>query len=137
MWFAIIAGYYKSGQRTIEMTPSRREPAKKLAKQSYASLASSLLDAHSDESWIAVGKKIQEEITYICSGKTSSILKGDKKEILNFSVFADLKCHTPCPVRLLQLINPKVQNSPALISFWIAMMVKCCDEKLSLIQRIN
>ena len=75
------------------MTPSRRDPAKKLAKQSYLSLASSLLDAHTDGSLIAVGKKIQEEIAYIYSGKTSSILKGDKKIFLNFSVFADLKCH--------------------------------------------
>ena len=80
------------------MTPSRREPAKKLAKQSYPSLAPSLLDAHTDESLRAVGKKIQEEIAYICLDKTSSILKVNRKEILNFSwskVFADLKCHAP------------------------------------------
>jgi len=51
-------------------------------------------------------------------------------------VFADLKCHAPCLVRLLQLINPKAQNNSALISVWIAMMVKCRNEKLSLIQRI-
>ena len=121
------------------MTLSRKEPVKKMAYKSYPSLASSFVDSHIDEALKAVGKRIQEEIAFICSDKTNSILKGDKKNIMNFSwdkVFADLKHHTPSLVKLLQLINPKAANNHALISVWIAMMVKCRNDKLSLVQRV-
>jgi len=121
------------------MTPSRKEPVKKLANESYPSLASSMVKAHTDETLKAVAKKIQDEIALICSDKTSSILKGDKKEVMNFSwdkVFTDVKCHMPCLVKLLQMINPKAANNHALICVWIAMMVKCRNDKLSLVQRI-
>ena len=87
----------------------------------------------------AVGKGIQEEIAFICSDKTNSILKGDKNNIMNFSwneVFTDLKYHTPSLVKLLQMINPKAANNHALISVWIAMMVKCRNDKLSLVQTV-
>jgi len=58
---------------------------------------------------------------------------------MNFSwdeVFADLKHHTPSLVKLLQMINPKAANNHALISIWIAMMIKCRKDKLSLVQRV-
>jgi len=121
------------------MTPSRKEPVKKMANKSYPSLASSIVNSHTDEALKAVGKKIQEEIAFICSDKTNSILKGDKKNIVNFSwhkVFADLKYHTPSLVKLLQMINPKAANNHMLISVLIAMMVKCRNDKLSLVQRV-
>ena len=130
---------YKSGPRTISMTPSRKEPVKKLAKESYSSLATSLVDTHTDEALKAVGKKIQEEIAFICSDKASSVLKGGKEEITNFSwnkVFTDLKSHAPCLVKLLQKINPNAANNHALISVWIAMMVKSRNDKLFLVQRV-
>ena len=130
---------YPSGSRRFTITPSRKEPVKRLAKRSYPSVASSVVERYSDETLRAVGRKIQEEITFICSDKANSILKGDKEHILNFSwarIFADLKSHVPSLVKLLQFINPKAADNDALISVWIAMMVKCRNDKLSLIQRI-
>ena len=98
-----------------------------------------MVDTYTDETLRAVGRKIEGEISCICSDKGNSILKGDKECISNFSwdkVFTDLKSHVPSLVKLLQFINPKVANNTALISVWIAMMVKCRNNKLSLIQRI-
>jgi len=67
------------------MTPSRIEPVKKLAKESYPSLTSSMLDAHTYQWSIkCYWKKIQEEIASICSDKTNSILKADKNEFFEF-----------------------------------------------------
>ena len=68
----------------IAMTPSRKEPVKKLAKESYPSLATSMVDSHTDEALKAVGKKIQEEIAFICSDKANSVLKGDKKRSFKY-----------------------------------------------------
>ena len=99
-----------------------------------------MAETYSDETLRAVGRKIQEEIAFICSDKANSILNGgDKEHVLNFSwdkIFADLKSHMPYLVKLLQFINPKVEKNTALISVWIAMMVKCRNDKFSLIQKI-
>ena len=130
---------YPSGSRSFTITPSRKEPVKKLAKGSYPSFASSVVETYTDETLRAVGRTIQEEIAFICSDKANTILKGDKEHILNFSwanVFTDLRSHVPSLVKLLQFINPKAANNDALISVWISMMVKCRNDKLSLIQRI-
>ena len=98
-----------------------------------------MVETYTDETLKAVGRTIQAEIAFICSDKANSILKGDKEHILNFSwatVFADLKSHVPSLVKLLQFINPKAANNDALISVWIGMMVKCRNDKLSLIQQM-
>ena len=98
-----------------------------------------MVETYTDDTLRAVGRKIQREITFVCSEKANSILKGDKEHILKFSwdkIFVDLKSHMPSLVKLLQFINPKVAKNTALLSVWIAMMVKCRNNKLSLIQRI-
>ena len=98
-----------------------------------------MVGTYTDETLKAVGRTIQAEIAFTCSDKANSILKGDKEHILNFSwanVFTDLKSHMPSLVKLLQFINPKAANNEALISVWIGMMVKCRNDKLSLIQRV-
>jgi len=50
-----------------------------MANKSYPSLASSLVTSCTDEALTAVGKKIQEEIAFICSDKTTAYLREIKR----------------------------------------------------------
>ena len=68
-----------------------------------------MVETYTDDTLSAVGRKIQREITFVCSDKANSTLKGNKEHILNFlwdKIFADLKSHIPCLVKLLLFINP-------------------------------
>ena len=51
-------------------------------------------------------------------------------------MFADLESHMPSSVKLLQFIKLKVAKSDAL-SVLNGLMVKCCNDKLSLIQKMS
>ena len=73
-----VAINYPSGSQSFTITPSRKEPVKKLGKGSYLSFASSVVEIFTDETLRVVGRTIQEEITFTCSDKANSILKGDK-----------------------------------------------------------
>ena len=118
--FAFGTGCYQlsNGSWSFTIAPSRKEPAKKLAKGSYPSFASSMVEMYADKTLRAVGRTIQAEIAFICSDKENSIVKGDKELILNFSwanVFTGLKSYMLSLVKLLPFINPKAANSDALI----------------------
>ena len=98
-----------------------------------------MVETYTDDTLSAVGRKIQREITFVCSDKANSTLKGDKEHILNFlwdKIFADLKSHIPCLVEVVTVHQPNLAKNTALVLVWIAMMIKYCNDKLSLIQRI-
>ena len=65
---------YPSGSRSFTITPSRKEPVKKLAKGNYPSFASSVVETYTDKTLRAVGRTVQEEIAFICSDKANTIL---------------------------------------------------------------
>ena len=73
------------GHETLQLRHQERNQLKDLQKEVFLSLVSSVVDTHTDETLRAVGRKIEGEISCICSHKGNNILKGDKKCILNFS----------------------------------------------------
>ena len=130
---------YSSGARSFRITPSRKVAVKRLAKKSFPSFASSVVNTYTNETLKAVGKKIREEISHLSSDATNSILKDDKEQIINFSwnkLYSEFLTHTPCLVNLLHLINPKVSCYKPVMCILISMMAKCHNPKLALLQRV-
>ena len=96
-----------SGDKCFEMTPTRREPAKRLVRKSYPSFTPSVVNNFTDDTLNAVARKVQDEISHISSDRANTILKSSKENKgheLNFSwntVHCDLQKHMPVMVDLL------------------------------------
>ena len=55
-------------------TPSRRDPVKRIARESYPSFATLADDRFTEDMLKAVGNKIQQEIAFISSDKANTLL---------------------------------------------------------------
>jgi len=124
------------------MTPTWREPAKRLARESYPSFTTSVITNFTDDTLNAVARKVQDEIKHISSEKANTILKSNKEnkgQKLNFSwntVHCDLQKHMPVTVDLLNRIIPKTSQFKPLVCVITAMILKAHNHKLCLIQKV-
>jgi len=124
------------------ITPTQREPAKRLARESYPSFTTSVVTNFTDNTLKAVARKVQDEIRHISYEKANTILKPNKENKshdLNNSrntVYSDLQKHMPVTVNLLTRIIPKTSHVKPLVFVIVTLILKTHNHKLCLIQKV-
>lgn len=111
--------------------------AKHIARRDYRRLSKDIVNNHCNEVIKEVAKKIQTELTYICSDTHNSLLRGYGSCVRDFSwdaTWNEFQQYTPSLLKLLSSIIPG--SSKILQCTIICMILKHRHPKMALLQRV-
>ena len=138
--FQVMIGY-PSGPQTFHLnTPIRKHNVKRIARRSYASLASSMVRNSTLSHRIVVqfANKIKSEMVNICSKAHSSILLDSIEALKYFSwetIFLELESQMPTLMMLLKMLVRYPTKKKPLLCIIASQLLKQKWPKMGLVQR--
>lgn len=128
---------YNCGQKNYTITPNREDATVRIARRSYPSMASTIVDNFSVETITALSKQINKEMDLVCSTKSDTIFNKDCNKV-DFSwdrIWQEIEMYLPTMLALLVSIMDKKTNKP-LVCMIVSMVLKHRFHKLSLVQEV-
>ena len=128
---------YNSGQKNYTITPNREDATVRIARRSYPSMASTIVDNFSDEIITALSKQINKEMDSVCSTKSDTIFSKDCNKV-DFSwdrIWKEIEMYLPTFLALLVSIMGEKTNKP-LVCMIVSIVLKHRFHELSLVQGV-
>ena len=128
---------YNCGQKNYNITPNREKATVRIARRSYQSMASTIVDNFSVESITALSKQISKEMDLVCSTKSDTIFNKDCDKV-DFSwdrVWKEIEIYLPTLLALLVSIMGENTNK-SLVCMIVSMILKHRFHELSLVQGV-
>ena len=132
---------YPSGDKTVDVvSPWRRKNVKRVVRQNYASLSSSVATSPRTSNLVIsnICRVIHKEMKDICSHSHDSILCDSHDGLKQFSwetVFTELKEKTPALIKVLAALLPNHKERKGTICLIASMILKNRLAKMSIVQR--
>lgn len=131
---------YASGSKTFSIkTPTRKRTIKQLARRSYRSFSTSVVNSKLYTRNIVrqMAQTIKGEIKSITSEKEGSIIKGEICALQQFqweSILLHFQRCMPTLMLLLKMLIPDSRKTPLLCTI-ASQILKCHKRKMSLLQQ--
>ena len=128
---------YNCGQKNYSITPNQENATIRIARRSYQSMASTIVDKFSVETITALSKQVKKEMDLVCSIKSDTIFNKDCNRV-DFSwdrIWKEIEIYLPTLLELLISIMGKKTNKP-LVCMIISMVLKNRFHELSLVQGV-
>ena len=121
-------------------TPVRKQFIKKIARRSYKSLASTVVNAPATSEAVLrqISRNIKDEMKQLSTNTHDSVLR-DTVEAIKFfhwdTVFLELEKMVPTLISLLQRLIPRPSEKKPLIAMLASQLLKTRHQRLGLVQR--
>ena len=132
---------HRSGTKSTDIeSPRTQENVKRVVRKSYSALTSSVVQSSrtSDKVLTELGRKIKNEIKFICSYEHDSILNDGHEGVKHFSwetVWLELLLNVPTLMKLLCCLVNKPEDKKPLFCTIVAMILKNRRNSMALVQR--
>lgn len=133
---------YSGGVQTYKIkTPSQRKSIKRLARRSYKSMASGLVNSPTTGQNIVsrLTFNIRDEMKAISSQSYNSLLRDSVEAIKNFwweTVWQEMLKKMPTLMLLLSQIVGQVEDRHPMLCLIASMIIKSRHQHMSLVQRV-